>query len=213
MLQNAALDRRIHTSAERILGLLKSNCRTDILEQLIVRQIIETESAGLAAVCASQRVIAKLLQIVQEAKKIRSPRESSGVEEDVDFHVSLAKASGNRVIFSLVRLLRAQEWINFAVIAIRAKVGTDFVVDHEEIIAALRDRNPVRGKDGHATAPSENDRRGRRVLGRAFHRTSRLSRPSIESNDSPSHKFLHFRVSGSSLRIGPAFKVKKEIEL
>lgn len=64
-----------------------------------------------------------------------------GVREDVGFHETLAKASGNKVIFLTVRLLRSQEWMNYVVTAIRAKVGTSLVVDHENILSALKERN------------------------------------------------------------------------
>jgi transcriptional regulator of met regulon len=63
------------------------------------------------------------------------------VEEDVDFHVSLARASRNRFIASTVRLLRSNEALNSAVSAIHAKLGRP-LIDHEEMIKALKDRSP-----------------------------------------------------------------------
>jgi DNA-binding FadR family transcriptional regulator len=64
-----------------------------------------------------------------------------GVGEDVGFHEALAKASGNRIISSTVHLLRSQEWMNYVVTEIRAKVGTRLAVDHQKIISALKTRN------------------------------------------------------------------------
>jgi DNA-binding GntR family transcriptional regulator len=38
-------------------------------------------------------------------------------------------------------LLRSQEWLNYAVIAIRAKLGAGLAVEHEDIISAVRDHD------------------------------------------------------------------------
>ena len=142
MLRKAADDHQLRSSADKVLKLLKSNGRKDIIDQLIVRRLIEGESARLAATNASTRDIAKLEDIVHRQKDLVH-KGNLGVREDVGFHESLAKASGNRFLASTVHLLRSQEWMNVAIIAIRAKVGVGLVVEHEKIIAALKERNPA----------------------------------------------------------------------
>jgi hypothetical protein len=85
LLQKAALDYRFTLQLKESSGCSRAIAeRTDILEQLIVRQIIETERTGLAAVSALRRVIVKLLQSV-EKQKSRSPRESLGSERMLIF--------------------------------------------------------------------------------------------------------------------------------
>jgi len=140
MLRTKAHDHRIRTSAEEVLKLLKSNRRKDIIDLLTARRVIEGESARLAAIHATEKDVAKLVEIVQQQ---RNQVNSGGlaVKEDVDFHESLAKISGNRFIAYSVHLLRSHEWMNNAVIAIRTKLGTP-VVEHEKIIAAVRDHDP-----------------------------------------------------------------------
>jgi DNA-binding FadR family transcriptional regulator len=172
LLRRVAHDHHIHTSAEKILTLLKSNRRKDIIDQLMVRRIVEEESAALATINASPKTIAKLLEIVRRQKASISSGDL-GVKEDVGFHESLAKASGNKIIVSLVHLLRSTEWMNYAIAAIRTEVGTRLVVDHEEIISAMRNRDSVAARmamQQHITKLIEDVER---YWEKAFRRTTR----------------------------------------
>ena len=145
MLRKAVDDHQLRTSADEVLKLLKSNRRKDILDQLFVRRIIEGESARLAAENAPPKAIAKLEELVRRQKN-SVQRGDLGVKEDVGFHESLAKASGNKFLAYTVHLLRSQEWMNYAIIAIRAKAGSSLGVDHEKIILAVKNRNPSRAQ-------------------------------------------------------------------
>ncbi len=140
LLRKADHERRVQASEQKFLSVLKSNSRKDIVDQLMVRRIIEGESAAQAALNISRKSLAKLAEIVQR-QKTSVRRGEMGVEEDVGFHEKLAQASGNKVLASMVHLLRSQEWMNYAVAAIRAKVGTRLAVDHEEILDAMKTRN------------------------------------------------------------------------
>jgi GntR family transcriptional regulator, transcriptional repressor for pyruvate dehydrogenase complex len=140
LLRKAARDERTRNHADNLLKALDGKTQKDIIDQLTVRRIIEVESAGLAALHASQASIAKLEEIVRKQKdSIKKGR--MGVGEDVGFHETLAKASGNKIISTTVHLLRSQEWMNYVVTEIRTKVGTSLVVDHQKIISALKERN------------------------------------------------------------------------
>lgn len=142
MLGRATKEHSVRSSAEEVLKLLKSNRQKDILDLLAVRRIIEEESAYLAAQNASGKDIARLERSVHR-QRIKIATGDLGVDQDVDFHENLARASGNKFIAYCVHLLRSQEWMNYAVIAIRAKVGSGIVVDHEKVISAVRDHNPA----------------------------------------------------------------------
>ncbi len=96
----------------------------------------------MAATHATQTDIARLEAVVQKQKD-SIERGEMGVKEDNSFHETLAKASGNKVIFLTVHLLRSQEWMNYAVTAIRSRMGTRLAVDHEKIISALKDRDTL----------------------------------------------------------------------
>ena len=71
----------------------------------------------------------------------------AGIEEDLKFHAGIAEASGNSVLAAMVRLLRSDGWINHVMVAIRAKVGTRFVIDHEEILKAIRSRKSNQARE------------------------------------------------------------------
>jgi GntR family transcriptional repressor for pyruvate dehydrogenase complex len=141
MLGSATKDHRIRASSEEVLKLLKSNRHKDIFDLLAVRRIIEEESAYLAAMHASPGDIGRLEKSVR-SQRHRIAAGDLGLEQDVDFHENLARASGNKFIAYCVHLLRSQDWMNYAVIAIRVKAGSGIVVDHEKIIAAVKDHDP-----------------------------------------------------------------------
>ena len=139
-LRKAMHDEQSRARADELLKALDGRTQKDIIDQLTVRRIIEMESAGLAALHASRASIAKLEEIVRKQREaIKKGR--LGVGEDVGFHEALAKASGNKIISTTVHLLRSQEWMNYVVTEIRAKVGTRLAVDHQKIITALKTRN------------------------------------------------------------------------
>jgi DNA-binding FadR family transcriptional regulator len=140
LLRKMARDEKNRGRASRLLKVLDGKTRKDVIDQLTVRRIIEVEGAGLAAAHATQTDIAKLEAVVQKQKE-SIERGELGVKEDNSFHETLAKASGNKVIFLTVHLLRSQEWMNYAVTAIRNRMGTRLAVDHEKIISALKDRD------------------------------------------------------------------------
>jgi len=140
LLQKAAQGEQSRARAHKLLRALDGKTEKDIIDQLTVRRIVEVESAGLAALHASRASIAKLEEIVRNQRQSVA-KGRMGVGEDVDFHEVLAKASGNRIIFTIVHLLRSQEWLNYVVTEIRTKVGTGLVVDHEKIISALKERD------------------------------------------------------------------------
>lgn len=138
----AQLDREHHieASAQQFLKLLKRNSRKDIVDQLVARRTIEAETAGLAADRVSTAGIKKLEAIVEKQRAVVDSGES-GVEEDIKFHTLIGELSENPILSAMVRLLRSEGWLNHVMVAIRSRVGTRFVVDHEEILKAIRARN------------------------------------------------------------------------
>ncbi len=134
-------DRLLERSGEKLLKLLKRSGRRDIIDQLTARRVIESETAALAAANASARQIGELEHWVQKGYDLVQHGET-GVGADTDFHDTIAEASGNSVLAAMVVMLRSQMWLNQVIAAIRAKVGGRLVVDHEEIINAIRAHQP-----------------------------------------------------------------------
>ncbi|MGB0010889.1 MAG: FCD domain-containing protein [Candidatus Sulfotelmatobacter sp.] len=140
MLRKAMNDEQVRARADKLLKALDGRTQKDIIDLLTVRRIIEVESAGLAALHASRVSITKLEEIVRKQRQaIKKGR--LGVGEDVGFHEALAQISGNKILSTTVHLLRSQEWMNYVVTEIRAKVGSRLAVDHQKIILALKTRN------------------------------------------------------------------------
>lgn len=142
LLRKMARDEQNRGRASKLLKILDRKTQKDVIDLLTVRRIIEAEGAGLAAAHATQMDIVKLEAIVEKQKE-SIKRGELGVKEDNNFHETIAKASGNKVIFLTVHLLRSQEWMNYAVTAIRTRMGTRLAVDHEKIISALKDRDTL----------------------------------------------------------------------
>jgi DNA-binding FadR family transcriptional regulator len=185
MLSSATKDRRLRASAEEVLKLLKSNREKDILDLLAVRRIIEEESAYSAAVNASTKDIARLEKSVYR-QRIKIATGDLGMEQDVDFHENLARASGNKFIAYCVHLLRSQDWMNYAVIAIRAKMGGGIVVDHEKVISAVRDHNPAAARNAMRKHIMKMTAEVKDYMRKPMHAIIRSRRSAIEALVGPS---------------------------
>jgi GntR family transcriptional regulator, transcriptional repressor for pyruvate dehydrogenase complex len=146
LLKNLQQERQREVSGERLLKLLKRNGRKDIVNQLQARRLIEGEACALAAEHATAEQVARLEQLVREGRQMVEQGEM-GVKQDTDFHDLIAEASGNSVLAAIVVMLRSQAWLNSVIAAIRSKVGTRLVVDHDEVIKAIREKKPKQARE------------------------------------------------------------------
>ena len=121
--------------------MLKRGGRKDIIDQLIARRVIESETAALAATNATSQQIHALEDLIAQGYALVEHGDT-GIKADVDFHETIAAASANSLLSAMVTMLRSQAWLNQVIAAIRAKVGGRLVVDHEEIINAIKKRDP-----------------------------------------------------------------------
>jgi len=145
LLRQLEQERRLETSGDKLLKLLKRSSRKDIIDQLTARRVIESETAALAARNASAQQIQALEHLIAQGYYLVEHGDT-GIKADVDFHETIAEASGNNILSAVVTVLRSQAWLNQVIAAIRAKVGGQLVVDHEEIIKAIREHNPERAR-------------------------------------------------------------------
>lgn len=130
----------IQRSTGKLLLCLSRDSRKDLVDQLIARRAIECETAALAAHNTSARTVSALRHIIEDQRRAIA-RGGTGVSEDVRFHETLAQASRNSVLASMVHLLRSHPQFNHLINAIRAKVGGQRIVDHEEILNAIMHGN------------------------------------------------------------------------
>lgn len=132
---------RLRGSGEALLDTLKREDKRNILDLLYARQVIESETAALAAQYASPSAIRTMENLLDRQEAVT---ESGGlaIDEDVLFHVEIARASQNAVLQSLVALLRNHKRYNYIITSMRTVVGTSLVVDHQAILDAIRAHDP-----------------------------------------------------------------------
>jgi GntR family L-lactate dehydrogenase operon transcriptional regulator len=127
----------LESSGDQLLRALKRGGRKDIIDQLSARRVIESETAALAAANATPQQIDALEQLIAQGYDLVEHGDT-GIKADTDFHDTIAHASGNSILAALVVMLRSQVWLSQLIAAMRAKVGGRLVVDHEEIVNAIK---------------------------------------------------------------------------
>lgn len=105
-----------------------------------VREMLEVPSCRLAATNRTEEQLAGLYEIIdqQSARQVSDP---DVPDLDVDFHGAIAAATGNRILFALVRALHA---VNLPVrhLALDERSGRDTVKQHLEIVRAIERQDP-----------------------------------------------------------------------
>jgi GntR family transcriptional repressor for pyruvate dehydrogenase complex len=114
--------------------------RQELIDVLIARRAIETETAYLAAQNVTERDIRKLERIVEEHENLLLSG-GSGVEKDVEFHRALAEAGKNRVLMSALDVIHHDPQVGQALEYIRSKIGSRMVEDHRRILAQVKQRD------------------------------------------------------------------------
>ena len=80
---------------------------SQIKEILEVRNLLEIKAAKLAAENGSEQMLAKLTEIYYRSyKDYRNDDEKQFLEDDMEFHVCIAEASGNQVIYAMIQTIR-----------------------------------------------------------------------------------------------------------
>ena len=118
-------------------------------EQFEARELIECEVAARAAERATPEIIAELEDLVRQME-LNYPRNKLADAEGFQFHVTLAKASGNSVFASLVEeLWRMREndmWTTMRSRLLKAGSRQHAIRCRHELIAALKQRDSERAR-------------------------------------------------------------------
>jgi len=143
----AELGRRLtlQSSSEALHHLVESGRKDEILDLLEARRIIEREIIRQVVQRADERDLQRLEQILHEQEQ-QVARGELGIAEDVQFHDALAEIGGNKVLRSLLAVLRGQGQYTYIITYIRKRVGGRLAVDHVEIIEAVRQRDVERAQ-------------------------------------------------------------------
>ena len=108
-------------------------------EVAMVRQYLEVPSVALAAANWAGDDLAELRRIIKEQKN-RSVDDPLIPELDAEFHIAIAKISGNRVLASLVYALhRESEPVSY--LDLSEEVGRKTASQHRQIVTAIAARD------------------------------------------------------------------------
>jgi DNA-binding FadR family transcriptional regulator len=124
--------------------------RREVEELVEAREVIEVELAALAAQRASPEQVARLAAAADRLEAAASSPRAYG-DADVEFHLVLAEAAGNRYLHRAltdVRALLAQDMELAAEVAIRRFGDLGFSVDsHRQLAAAIAERDAARARE------------------------------------------------------------------
>ena len=128
-----ALGEIVQESVHNLLKLGTANFD----EVAMVRQHLEVPSAVLAAQNRTDEDLAELRRILEE-QRTRSVDDPAISELDAQFHVAIARISGNRVLAALVYAVhRESEPVSY--LDLSAEVGLDTYLQHQAIVNAIAD--------------------------------------------------------------------------
>ena len=108
--------------------------RTDFFE---LRRILETESAGLAALRADRQTIQRLRELSFQMQRAQSEDEIA--EADEQFHLLLAQATQNLAIAGIFQML--EPYFCAMIMQNVGILGADGFTAHLKIVAAIEARN------------------------------------------------------------------------
>nr|WP_240918612.1 FadR/GntR family transcriptional regulator [Rhodococcus sp. 14C212] len=112
----------------------------DIDEIAMVRQYLEVPSAKLAAQNRTEQDLEDLHVLLTEQKN-RTVDDPMIAELDAQFHITIARMSGNRILASLVYALhRESEPVGY--LDLSPDLGRDTFAQHQRIVKAIADQDP-----------------------------------------------------------------------
>jgi GntR family transcriptional repressor for pyruvate dehydrogenase complex len=113
----------------------------DVRNIMHVRRVLEAESAYLAAQNADERQLERLEKLLDDmGASLEEPRDY--LELDLEFHVVLAEAAGNRLLARLTGLIRDIYTRYFEIVLEDPEMNKTSLQFHRRLYAALRDRDP-----------------------------------------------------------------------
>jgi len=125
------------------MELLQSMLQEDgyVVELLEVRELLEPDIASLAAQSATEDDI-RFMEETLERMESKFRQGETGADENIEFHLALAKAVGNRVLYEVQGLLlklsrdSVERFFRVPGRLTRSLEG------HREILEAIKERNP-----------------------------------------------------------------------
>jgi GntR family transcriptional repressor for pyruvate dehydrogenase complex len=116
-----------------------------VVELLEVREFFEPQIALIAAQSATEDDIKHMESIVERMEAVVADG-GTGVDENIEFHLALTKAVGNRVLLQIHQLLLylsrdpVEDFFQVPGRLVRSLEG------HREILEAIKERNPQKAQ-------------------------------------------------------------------
>ena len=129
----------------RFIQMLNHSGEKALLDVLVARRALEREIASLAA----ERATKEYIELMKESIAVQNRMLADNMipyEEDREFHRLLAYAAQNQILLHAVELVweTSRDFLETAYI--RRTVGSELVVDHQEILEAVASGSPERAE-------------------------------------------------------------------
>lgn len=124
------------------LGLMVKIGQGNIWDMLDVREILEPEIAGRAAVAATAADIAEIRKSIEIMDTSMGQDSDAWLEADLQFHLDLAKATQNIILYNLfdsITDLRREYFSHLYYVAANAELAQS---QHKQILEAIIAHNP-----------------------------------------------------------------------
>ncbi len=121
----------------------------ELMDVLIARRAIESETAALAAERATPEEVQGLRGTIQEQQDVLDSG-SSAIEQNAAFHLGIARASKNKVLMAALDLIYGHPDVMRAFEQIRARVGSEMVEDHRRILQEIARRRVAASRNAMA---------------------------------------------------------------
>ncbi|MEN6349621.1 MAG: FadR/GntR family transcriptional regulator [Syntrophomonas sp.] len=139
------------TSVSRVfepLAMVLAVERNPGIQMMEIRRILETESAALAAIRATEENLNNIGQILENMKAAKSIQEA--VELDLKFHYSIAEATQNSILLRMMNTIA--DLMHHTFRSVREQLYADpskgprVITEHQAIFDAIQAGNPVLAK-------------------------------------------------------------------
>lgn len=126
--------------AEELIDITSSVSSEELLQILTVRRLLEGYAVSLACERATEDEIAGLEELSME-QIVEIKRGRLGNQADLEFHMTIARMSGNEVIFRILKLLLTENnvYTKLAVLSETKKIQQ--LVRHNDIVEAIKQRD------------------------------------------------------------------------
>lgn len=130
--------------ATHLAWILLSLDERQLVDILYARRGLEGESAALAAQHATAAHLRRLEAIIRDGHDVNDIERHG--QYDLDFHLTLADASGNKVVAAALRMIRSIEPRFPVFVHIRRSLGRRTLEEHEAIFQAVAERDPQKAR-------------------------------------------------------------------